>query len=319
MDIQELRTFAVAARTENFRRTADLRFLSQAAVTQQVHRLEVELGVPLFDRHGRHVRLNAAGKSLLGRVERMLAEAEAAARDLAAFKGGGVCSLRLVVSPYVGRTLLPSLLSRYVEGRTDLEWSLGVRPSTDIPALVEEGMADLGVARVAPRAAGLRAERLQMDPFVLVMPHDGLDMDREFPSWEDVLAQSVILTHGPQVAWVAVRAAAEMRGIALRTMDVEQVDIAKSLVRDGLGISFLPLTAVQDEIRLGFLIQVPTPGLPLPSDVTYAILPAQPSAEAEAFLAFMAHRLRMPTRMDPGTGRALWHRQGSGKVEPNVR
>ena len=291
MDIQGLRTFAVAARTENFRRTADLCFLSQAAVTQQVRKLEAELGVPLFDRYGRHVRLNAPGRSFLGRVERMLVEAEAARRDLTHFKGGAAPSLRIMVSPYVGQALLPHLLSCYVERRADLEWSLGVRPSTEIPGLVEDGVVDLRVARVASRREGPRTESLQTDPLVLVMPQDGLDMDRELPSWEDIVARSVVLTHGPQAVWISVRAAAEMRGVAMRTMDVGQVDIALGFVRAGLGVSFLPLTAVREEIRLGFLIRIPTPEIPLPLAITYAILPTEPSSEAQAFVTFMRRRL----------------------------
>jgi DNA-binding transcriptional LysR family regulator len=78
----QLRYFVVAARTEHIGRAAEQLELSQPALSRSIHKLEEELGLPLFDRAGRGVRLNDAGKILLRRVERACAEFDDALREL---------------------------------------------------------------------------------------------------------------------------------------------------------------------------------------------------------------------------------------------
>ncbi|MCC3264396.1 LysR family transcriptional regulator, partial [Paenibacillus polymyxa] len=60
-----LPTFAIAARLENLRATAEQVHLTHGAVSQQIQLLEQAVGYPLFERRGRGVRLNAAGRELL--------------------------------------------------------------------------------------------------------------------------------------------------------------------------------------------------------------------------------------------------------------
>src|SRR5271154_6197916 len=79
----QIRYFAAAARHEHLGRAADELDLSQPALSRSIQKLEEELGVQLFDRTGRGVHLNAAGKILLRRVERASAEFDDAIRELA--------------------------------------------------------------------------------------------------------------------------------------------------------------------------------------------------------------------------------------------
>ena len=78
----QIRYFAAAARHEHLGRAADELDMSQPALSRSILKLEEELGVQLFDRAGRGVRLNSAGKLLLHRVERANAECEDAVREL---------------------------------------------------------------------------------------------------------------------------------------------------------------------------------------------------------------------------------------------
>lgn len=289
VDTAALRTFVVAARAGNFRRAAGRLFIAQATVSQHIHRLEAELGCPLFHRHGRRVELNAAGRAFLVRAERILLESEGAAAELRALASEGPGELRIAASPYLGRTLLPGLLARYA--RQGGAWAIAIRPSTEVPELILSGRADIALSREAPSSPLIRVERLHEDPFVLVAPQDGLDMDRELPPWDALLATHPLLTHGPGAPWVQVRAIAGERGVPVRTMDVSQVDVARRCVEEGLGVSFLPLSAVQEGIRLGFLLRVPTPGLALPADATYLLTPEHPARQATAFAAFVRRRL----------------------------
>src|SRR5919198_4709072 len=110
MELQRLRVFQAVADEGSFSRAARALFLSQPAVTQHIHTLEAELGVPLFDRLGRRVALTPAGRALAQHVPQVLNlvhEAEVAARE-----AGGEASrtLRLGVSETLATYVLPPLL-----------------------------------------------------------------------------------------------------------------------------------------------------------------------------------------------------------------
>ena len=80
LDLRELKTFRVVAAEKNFTRAASLLHYAQSSVTAQIHGLEEELGVPLFDRMGRRVELTVAGRQLLSYADRLLDMADEAKR-----------------------------------------------------------------------------------------------------------------------------------------------------------------------------------------------------------------------------------------------
>jgi LysR family transcriptional repressor of citA len=267
MDTASLQTFVVAARTENFRRTAQLRFLSQATVTQQIRKLEVELGTPLFERKGRRVQLNRAGSAFLPHAERLLAQARQAAEACRTAGAGRAAPLRIAASPHVAGTLLPNLLRQFPE-----PWSLVVVPSPEVPRLIEEGVADVGLTRARPRASGLLASRILEDPLVLVSAEGDMAGEPALPVFARLLEQETVFTYMPEATWVAIDLALGQLGIRLcKPMPVAQVGIAKAFVLRGLGISILPRLAVTAEMRMGRLVEVPTPGVRFPHDETYLV------------------------------------------------
>ncbi len=278
MDTSALRTFVIAARTESFRRTAALRYLSQATVTQQIKRLEAELGTALFDRRGRTVRLSAAGRAFLPRAERVLRELSAA---VAEGPRGGAALLRIASSPHVARVFLAGLLAREAPPQG---WTLSVLPSDDVPQAVRAGDADIGFARFRPLPPDLQSRFLYEDDLLLIAAHDGLDLEREPPDAAELLARLPLFTYGPAATWVAVEEAVRRAGLpALRPMHVTQVDIAKQFALDGFGVAILPFAAVRQDLAFGSALAVPLPGVALPRDGVYAVLAQDPTPPAEQF------------------------------------
>lgn len=292
MDTSALRTFVIAARAGSFRRTAALRYLSQATVTQQIQRLEAELGVSLFERGGRGVRLSAAGSAFLPRAERVLREVGAAQADFAAVQDGSLAPLRVAASPHISRVFLPSLLAR-LDAMQSAPWSLFVLPSLEVPEAVRAGEADVGLARFRPLPAHLQSVFLFEDDLLLLSAHDGLDLEREPPDAADILERLPLFTYGPDATWVAVEEVLRRGGLhALRRMHVAQVDIAKQFMLSGFGAAILPREAIRSELAFGSAIEVPLTGLELPKDGVYAILPGEPAPAAQQFVAHAQAWLR---------------------------
>ncbi|TVL91958.1 LysR family transcriptional regulator [Streptomyces sp. SAJ15] len=128
MDLLSLRYFQTVARLEHISRAAEELRVAQPSVSRTIARLEAELGVPLFDRQGRRVRLNRYGAAFLHRVDRALGELDDARRELADAAGldhGGVAvaaeTLLTVAGPLAAfRAAHPSAELRLFQSSTEL-------------------------------------------------------------------------------------------------------------------------------------------------------------------------------------------------------
>src|ERR671935_2702224 len=126
MDLSRLRVFQAVANEGSFSRAARDLFLSQPAVTQHIHALEAELGVPLFDRFGRRIALTPAGRVLAEHTPEILGLVQAA--EVATREAGGEASrtLRLGVSETLATYVLPPLLGEFQRRVPNAELRLAV-------------------------------------------------------------------------------------------------------------------------------------------------------------------------------------------------
>src|SRR5260221_9060632 len=113
MEIHQLRYFCAVADTGSFSRAAEQSHVSQPSLSQQILKLEDELGARLFDRLGRSVRLTEVGKAFLPRARGVLRELEAARGDVVEQKGSVGGSVTVGAIPTVAPYLLPRVLTDF--------------------------------------------------------------------------------------------------------------------------------------------------------------------------------------------------------------
>jgi len=134
MNFRHLRAFVTIADTGGFARAAHRLNLSQPALSRQIHALEAELGVALFHRIGRGVRLTSEGEDLLRRSRRLLAETDSLSERARSLKAGRTGILRVGATPQVIENLLAEFLTRYRRRHPGVEVHLvedgGVRLSS---------------------------------------------------------------------------------------------------------------------------------------------------------------------------------------------
>ncbi|MGE9267933.1 MAG: LysR family transcriptional regulator, partial [Verrucomicrobiales bacterium] len=121
MELHQLRYFLAVARTGNFSRAAEQCHVSQPSLSQQIAKLEDELGVRLFDRNKRHSSLTPHGEALLPRATRILDEVDTAsreARDATELLRG---KIRLGVLPTIAPYLLPDVIKNFARNYPGLE------------------------------------------------------------------------------------------------------------------------------------------------------------------------------------------------------
>ena len=164
MNLRFLRTFVSIADNSGFARAASKLNLTQSAASRQIHALESELGVRLFDRIGRSVKLTSEGEDLLARSRRLLSEAESLGERARALKSGQAGVLRVGAAPQIIENLLADFLQRYRKRHPGIEIHLVEDQGGRLPARLEAG--DMHVA-ILPDSDG-RFLRRPLYPMLMI-------------------------------------------------------------------------------------------------------------------------------------------------------
>jgi len=146
MELRHLRYFAAVAETGAFSRAAARLHITQPALWRQVHKLEAELGVRLFERAGRRVRATSAGEGLLLRSRELLAGVDQLAEHARAVRGGESGRLSVGGTPQVTQSVLAPFLTRYLKSRSNVDVHLVEAGGLQTLELVERGEIQLGLA-----------------------------------------------------------------------------------------------------------------------------------------------------------------------------
>jgi DNA-binding transcriptional LysR family regulator len=164
MELRQLQYFVTLAEELHFGRAAERLHIVQPAVSQQLRRLEAELGTRLVDRSTRRVALTDAGRRFLPEARAALAAAERA-RDAVA----GTATLRLGTSAGLGERL-PRLLAELARLAPDRTVELVRVPAAARLRQVADGTLDAALLRGAPDHPGVRLESLWTDALAVALP-----------------------------------------------------------------------------------------------------------------------------------------------------
>jgi LysR family glycine cleavage system transcriptional activator len=165
LPLHTLPAFRTAARLANLRAAATELHLTHSAVSQQIRVLEQQLGFALFERRGRRIALNAAGKTLLASVESALASLDDGVQAAAAASSGSGQMLRVTALPsFAQRWLLPRM-GRWRARHPDI--ALEIDASQNLVDLQRDGF-HAGVRSGRGQWAGLEAEPFIESPLIVV-------------------------------------------------------------------------------------------------------------------------------------------------------
>jgi LysR family transcriptional regulator, repressor for citA len=289
MEFQWLNTFVTAADCGNFRRTAELLFISQPSVTVHIKQLEKELGILLFHREGRKIKLTEEGKRYLIHAKKLLEVYQQGLEDLNTFSQGYTRKLTLGISPLIADTILPYVIKSYTKQYPEVEISVKIIESVEIEQAVLREEVDLGLSCLNSTNQSLICKLLAKDNVILVAPHDGRDSESAPPfDEEEVLTTNYLLTHNHPGYWDLLSRVVKSKYPSVRMMKVSQVHITKRFIIEGLGVSFLPTSTVRRELLEGRLIEVHCESINLPEANTYAIMKYEHSKQIE-FLKFISN------------------------------
>ena len=258
--LEQLRSFVAVSEHEHISNAAASLFLTQAAVTQQIHHLERGLGLQLLEHYGRRIRLTGSGRELAVACRAVLRAVEVLEDTSESMKNLQAGSLHVGASPTCASYYLPDRLAEFSRLHPGIKLDVSVEPTSDINRHVVAGTVDCGLIEGEPDPQLLSCV-LAEDELILVARRDH-PLSALAAVTPSQLADHRYLRRGP--TWSAEHRVREMLGEAYERADVLNLghpEYVRAAVIAGLGFAAMPRLAVEGDIASGVLKALPTPSI----------------------------------------------------------
>jgi len=254
MEFQQLRYFLAVVRAGSFVRAADQLGIAQPSLSQQIQKLERELGISLFDRLGRSLKLTAYGQSLQVSAERILREAEEARTAIEGLKSEDAGELRVGVIPTVLPYSLVKPLAEFQRRYPKIELTLTEAMTDELIELLSRGELDLAILALPIRHAEIVCSELFREPLLAAVP-----LNHQLAQAEKIqlpmlgLEKMLLLREGhclrAEVLTVCTKAKAQFQQI----FESDHLESILRMVAEGYGVSLIPEKATTGRNDCRFL------------------------------------------------------------------
>lgn len=246
MEVHQLRYVVAVAQAGNFSRAAEHCHISQPSLSQQIQKLENELGERLFDRMKRTAKLTPSGEAFLRHAVRILDELEAARREAAEAKDLLRGTVALGALPTIAPYLLPGVLAKFGRKFSGVEVIVQEDTTAQLMKLLLACEIDFAIASQPIRDERMEVVELFSEELLLAMPPGHPLARKRTVSMSDLENEKFIVMKeghclGDQVLGFCNRRDLQP-GISFRSAQLETI---QALVRSGLGLSLIPVMAAQ--------------------------------------------------------------------------
>jgi DNA-binding transcriptional LysR family regulator len=243
MELRQLRYLVALAEERNFTRAAASEHIAQPALSQQIRRLEAELGLALVERTTRRVSLTDAGELLMVRARRILAELEAAETELQALRGMYTGHVTIGAMHTMGPVDLSLALALFHERHPHVDFTVREQSSEEMAEMLRVDELDLAFLSVTERVEshGLGLHQLVSEELVAVLPRQHRLGKRRQVRMAELAEDSFIsFRDGSRLRELLVGAGRDA-GFAPRvTLESNESERVRRLVARGLGVAVLP-------------------------------------------------------------------------------
>jgi DNA-binding transcriptional LysR family regulator len=296
MELRHLRYFVAVAEELHFSRAAGRLHMAQPPLSQQIRRLEQELGVALFNRTKRRVELTPAGRAFLEEARRVLEQAERAARTAQRAGRGEVGRLAIGLVPSADLDILPRVLRAWGARFPHVEIELhALLPAAQVEALLE-GRIQVGFVRLPIEENGLVVESIQREPLLAALPERHRLARRTRVRLADLAGDTMLLfpRHIAPGYHDVFIGACRRAGFTPRVLHPGSMQTNLALVSAGLGVSLLP-ASIRNLRRAGVVYRPLAPPVPQ-VEMAVAYRRGERSAVLPAFLQVLYEVVRRGRR-----------------------
>ena len=238
MELLQLQYFQTVARLEHMTRAAEELQIAQPSLSKTIARLEEDLGVSLFDRKNRQLKLNHYGRLFLERVNRVFLELNEGKREIEDELECGQTQITLAVSiPKV----LPELLSSFLKKFPDIKFQQVLESTSSMKSLLEKAEIDFCISSVEIVGSDIVWEPLMTEQIYLVVPPEHPLAKREKIYLNEVKDEPFIsMNTGFGFRNLTDEFCHEAGFVPNIAFEGDEPGVIGDLVRQGLGVAFIP-------------------------------------------------------------------------------
>jgi DNA-binding transcriptional LysR family regulator len=252
----QIEAFLEVAKAGNVSRAAEALYVTQPALTARIQALEKELGETLFVRTGRGVRLTDAGRAFLPCAERVVQAIEDGRQALTDLRSASAGRLMLGAAPAVSTYVLPPVLKRFTALHPRVDVAVRTGHSEEILAMVLNDEVQIGLVR-SLRHPDIEAMSLYQDELVLVSSPQHRFARRGTVDLAEVGRERLVMFDRTSSYFELTQSLFLRGGVVARTvMELDNIEAAKKMVEEGLGVALLPKVSVAREVASGLLSEI---------------------------------------------------------------
>jgi DNA-binding transcriptional LysR family regulator len=254
INLNQFRTFFLAAKQKSITKAAEALYITQPAVTMQIKSFEQSLGLKLFRKHGKELQLTDVGMVLFDYAEKVFEIVDQVEYVLKSYGDLTQGSLTIGTTRSFARHLMPELLSRFQERYPKVKVFLKVGSSQRIVDGLREFKYDLGIIGRLPNLKKLEVIPYTKEEFCLVTSPKHRFAKRGKVSLSELNNEPIIIREsgsGSRHAILSLLNSHNMRPSVL--VEAGSVEFIKEYIIKGQGISFLYTPEIELEARMGLL------------------------------------------------------------------
>jgi LysR family hydrogen peroxide-inducible transcriptional activator len=246
MEIHQLRYFCAVARNGTFTRAAEVEHVAQPSLSQQIMKLEAELGACLFDRLPRSAKLTVFGNAFLPKAERILRELGEAKAEVLEMAGQEKGDVVLGVIPTVAPYLLPHLLNGFAQRHPSVTITVIEHTTAVLLDSLHQGGIDMAIVALPVAGAEVSCVELFKEPMFAVLPAKHRRANQKTIKLSDLKNEPfLLLKEGHCFRDSTIAACREARVRPKVIFESGQFATILGLVSIGMGVSAVPAMAVQ--------------------------------------------------------------------------
>jgi LysR family transcriptional regulator, low CO2-responsive transcriptional regulator len=264
INLHQLQIFQAVAVHRSYTRAAEALYLSQPAVSLQVRALEKTIGLPLFEKSGRTLRLTDAGRELLTYSDRIFALLDETKLVLEELSGARRGMVKVAASTTAGIYVVPTALGAFHRQNPDVKLTLDVVNRITVQEHLLNDEIDLAVMGLIEDTHELDVERFLPNELVVIAPpHHRLAGRSDIPL-EELVEETLLLREAGSGTRTDVERMFSARDIPLHVgMELRSSGAIKQAVAAGLGVSVMPESALELELKAERLITLDVEGFPV--------------------------------------------------------
>ena len=241
MELLQLHYFLAVARLEHVTEAARSLHVTQSSLSKTIQRLEEDLGVPLFDRTGRKLRLNQFGSSFLRRAERALFELEQGKQEISDLSGAEFGILKLAVT---AASTLPHILREFRKKRPNIQFHVQMLTTQEMVTLLHRGEVDFCLSSPPIQGEDIECQVVFVDPLVVAVPLGHRLADRRSIALTELRDESFVGMKKGYGTRDLVDSICKSAGVDLKYVyEGDEPTRLVTLVEAEIGLAFIPSTA----------------------------------------------------------------------------